>query len=142
MLVWMSNHLLVTPDPDGRWDDRHLKDALRAARLYGAFEVFGYPEGFDFHGVAATGIVEMGGHAPVVELRGRRPQVRELDPARPQPEIRLVLWHASDSGWVAVAESNADELVHPVEITWLGPRSCKAMEISLESVPMVDVGMV
>ncbi len=48
MMFWLSNHLLVRPDQDGAWDDRSLKEALRAGRLYGAFEVFGYPEGFDF----------------------------------------------------------------------------------------------
>src|SRR5690606_41948886 len=48
MMGWMSNHLLVKPEADGSWDDSHLEDALAAGRLYGVFEVFGYPTGFDF----------------------------------------------------------------------------------------------
>jgi hypothetical protein len=114
MLVWMSNHLLVAPEPDGSWDDSHLKEALLAARLYGVFEVFGYPEGFDFYGLSGGTSVEMGGEGTALELHAIVPRVRDLDPARTQPELRLVLLRASDTGWVPVAESSGD-LVHQAD---------------------------
>lgn len=60
MMLAFSNHLLVRPKADGTWDDRDLKDALRAGRLYGAFDSFGAPVGFDFVGTAGGATKEMG----------------------------------------------------------------------------------
>ena len=34
-------YLVETQRADGGWDDRHLKEALRAGRLFGVFEVLG-----------------------------------------------------------------------------------------------------
>src|SRR5690606_23661334 len=93
MMMWMSNHLLVRPDAGGAWDDRALKEALSGGRLYGAFEVLGYPEGFDFHAEAGVAIGEMGDElalgAGPVELVVRQPRVRALDPQLPAPELTL-----------------------------------------------------
>src|SRR5690606_21582027 len=60
-MSWFANHLLVRPDDDGHWDDRHLKEALREGRLYGSFDVLGFPVGFDFHAAAGDDVTEMGG---------------------------------------------------------------------------------
>ncbi len=120
MMVWFSNHLLVEAEADGSWDDRHLKDALRGARLYGAFELLGYPEGFDFHAQVDSTVHEMGAVGlslqDSVELVVKRPRVRELAEAAPQPELRVRLLRATaQDGWQLVAESSSDaELRHTV----------------------------
>jgi hypothetical protein len=113
MMKWFSNHLLVEPAADGSWDDRHLKEALRAGRLYGAFEVMGYPEGFDFHATAAGGVVEMGSRVELVDgpdLFVARPRVTSLHPDREQPEITLRVLRAVEGGWEEVAVSKTGDL--------------------------------
>ena len=114
--IWMSNHLLIRPEPDGSWDDQHLKEALRSARLYGAFEILGYPEGFDYHALEGGDIQEMGSEVSLasgVELSATMPWVRDLDPDYPQPELMIRLLEATEDGWVVVAESETD-LQHTV----------------------------
>jgi len=109
MMQWMSNHLLVKTQTDGSWDDADLKEALRARRLYGCFEVMGYPEGFDYHAEAGGETYEMGAEVPTgsgVTLVVAAPTVRELDPSLPAPEITLRLLRASESGWQLVAEAD------------------------------------
>ena len=106
MMLWFSNHLLVTPKADGSIDDRSLKDALRAGRLYGAFEVLGYPEGFDYAAVADGKIAEMGDTVSLakgVELRVRMPKVAYLDPKVAAPVLRARVLKAVDGGWQEVA---------------------------------------
>src|SRR5262249_5824603 len=51
---------LVRTSADGTWDDRNLKDALKAGRLYGAFELLGYPVGFDYRAEIDKTVHEMG----------------------------------------------------------------------------------
>lgn len=106
MMLWFSNHLLVRPEADGSWDDRHLKDALRGGRLYGAFEVMGYPVGFDFHAEAGGRFHELGEEVPLASapaLKVSMPRVQHLDPARPPPALRTRLLLARDGGWDEVA---------------------------------------
>lgn len=105
MMLWFSNHLLVQPDAAGAFDDRALKDALRAGRLYGAFEIFGYPEGFDFHAESSAGIHEMGDEI----LQTDAPTLSVTAPAvhggaSPAPELRSVILRATDTTWSQVAE--------------------------------------
>lgn len=105
MMLWFSNHLLVQPNADGSFDDRALKDALRQGRLYGAFEAFGYPEGFDFHAEAAGNVSEMGEEVSVSDsptLVVTAPSVH--GGASPAPELRTVLWRATDTSWSLVTE--------------------------------------
>jgi hypothetical protein len=107
MMAWMSNHLLVKPDDDGTFDDRHLKEALAARRLYGAFEVFGPPAGFDFVARAGDDVTEMGGDvalddAPTLEVT--LPYVDGMARDVVVPEVRLRLLRAeSDGTWTEVA---------------------------------------
>jgi hypothetical protein len=112
MMLWMSNHLLVAPAVDGGFTDLELKDALRSGRLYGAFEVLGYPVGFDYHALEGESVIEMGGVAAAgTELRVTLPSVQNLDPAVEPPRITARLLRAREGGWDLVTESDQD-LVH------------------------------
>ncbi|MFZ9888626.1 MAG: hypothetical protein ACO3JL_14095, partial [Myxococcota bacterium] len=90
-----------------------LKEALRARRLYGAFEMFGYPLGFDFHAVAGTDIVEMGGEVSLAELHSlvvKRPRVQALDPGAEPPQVITRVLKARTDGWDEVASSDDGDL--------------------------------
>ncbi len=118
MMSWFSNHLLVRPDASGKWGDRELKDALGAGRLYGAFEVMGYPTGFDFHAESSAGIVEMGGEVALSagpSLVAKKPRVEKADPRAKPPEITLRLLRAKPDGWDVVAETGADLASTPTD---------------------------
>lgn len=111
MMSWFSNHLLVRPEADGSWDDTHLKEALGSGRLYGAFEVMGFPIGFDFHGESEGKVVEMGGVlslASDTRLVGTMPSVRDLDPSAEAPAKELVLYRAEPDGWLELTRSDGD----------------------------------
>jgi hypothetical protein len=106
LMIWFSNHLLVQPEADGSWDDRHLKDALLAGRLYAAFEVMGYPEGFDYHAEVGDRVAEMGEEVQLSEqpsLRVTPPQVRNLDPKRTPPVLKVRILRAIEGGFDEVA---------------------------------------
>ncbi|RLB45446.1 MAG: hypothetical protein DRI90_28440 [Deltaproteobacteria bacterium] len=114
--IWLSNHLLIRPEADGSWDDRHLKEALSSARLYGVFEILGYPDGFDYHALQGGDLREMGTElslAAGVELTVTMPWVRDLDPDYAQPELTIRVLKAEEDGWDVVAESDTD-LQHTV----------------------------
>jgi len=109
MMLWFSNHLLVRPKEDGTWDDRDLKDALRGGRLYGAFELMGYPQGFDYHAEVGSRVAEMGEEVDLADapvLRVTRPSVRNLDPAREPPLLTLRILRAIDGGFEEVASGH------------------------------------
>ncbi len=108
MMVWFSNHLLVDGD-----DDLALKRALANGRLYGAFEAFGYPVGFDYF---ATG-AEMGDEVPLAgaKLEVRAPTMQDLDPAVTPPEITTRLLRATTEGWAEVASGPGDLSFTPTE---------------------------
>ena len=115
MMIAFSNHLRVTPADDGTVDDRVLKEALHAGRNWGAFEMMGYPVGFDSFAVDAHGdVVEMGDTAPVgSKIVVVRPAVKDLDPSREAPTITLRILRATDddAGFEVVASSTtADKL--------------------------------
>ncbi len=110
MMLWFSNHLLIRPGADGSWDDSDLKEALKAGRLYGAFEIFGYPEGFDFHATAGGAVHEMGAEVSAAdspELTIAMPTIRDLNASAPKPELTLRLLKAEEGGWSTVAESTS-----------------------------------
>jgi hypothetical protein len=118
MMRMFSNHLLVRPDEDGSWDNRHLKEALRAGRLYGAFELMGYPEGFDYVAEKTAGVAEMGDEvslADAPELVVKRPKILHVDPAAPAPEMTLRILKADGSEWTEVASGDADLRFTPTE---------------------------
>jgi hypothetical protein len=110
MMSWFSNHLLVEPAADGSFDDQGLKSALRAGRLYAAFEVLGYPSGFDFVAVQGSETLDMGSEVSLAgspELRVRRPRLRGVEPES-EPPLTLRLLRAREAGWDIVAEGDGD----------------------------------
>src|SRR5207248_2980616 len=128
LMIWFSNHLLVRPDADGTWDDRHLKEALQHGRLYGAFEVFGYPVGFDYRAESpnATGVAvhEMGEEVSIadgVELVAVAPRIERLDSSKPAPKITVRILRAIQDGWDEVATGEG-----PVRFTPTKPGAYRA----------------
>lgn len=111
MMSWFSNHLLVKPDASGGFGDLELKEALRNGRLYGAFEVLGFPKGFDFHAQVGGAVVEMGGEAQASaspELRARLPELEKLSAGVKRPDYVVRLLRAKNGGWDVVHETAAD----------------------------------
>lgn len=131
LMLWFSNHLLVKPESDGSWDDRDLKEALKSGRLYGAFELFGYPSGFDYHATAGSNAVEMGGEVALAAtpvLHVTPPTVRGLDPAREAPLLETRLLRAVQGGFEEVASTNG-----PIDYT---PTSAGAYRAEVRIVPL------
>lgn len=113
MMNAFSNHLLVRPEADGTWDDRHLKAALKSGRVYGVFEMLGYPQGFDVYAEAGGRTYELGegvplGGAPRIIVR--RPVLIGLDPARKAPLLTVRLLRAREGGFDEVASSTEGDL--------------------------------
>lgn len=53
---WFSNRVYVKKD-----DPEEIREAVGKGRGYATFDVFGFPEGFDFFGITSSGkVVEMG----------------------------------------------------------------------------------
>lgn len=118
MMLWFSNHVLVEPDAEGRWDDRRLKHAVRAGRLYGVFEYLGYADGFDAHVEAGDEVFEIGASIPLgsaPRVVATAPTVRALDPAAAQPEITLHLMRAVEGGFEEVASGESQLDYSPTE---------------------------
>ena len=109
MMMWLSNHLLVRRS-DKNFDDRDLKEALRAGRNYGAFEVMGYPVGFDFHAERDGEVFEMGEElsAGPVDLVMKMPEVQALDPSRTPPTKLARILRAIDGGFEEIARGDGD----------------------------------
>ncbi len=110
LMLWFSNHLLIRPEVNGTWDDRHVKEALKNGRLYGAFEVMGYPDGFDYHAQAGNSVFEMGGEINLAQhpvLQATAPKVHNLNPERTPPQIKTRLLRAIPGGFESVAEGES-----------------------------------
>ncbi len=115
MMIMFSNHLLVRPDAEGAFDDRSLKEALRARRLYGVFDFLGSPQGFDFFAAEGANTKEQGDTAKLsagAVLEVKTPTIRELDPAAPAPTITTRLFRAKEGGWDEVASTTEPTLRH------------------------------
>jgi hypothetical protein len=113
MMVMFSNHLLIRPDAQGGFDDRSLKEALRARRLYGTFDFLGQADGFDFFAAEGPVTKEMGETASLsagAVLEVNTPRVRELDAAAPAPTITTRLFRAREGGWDEVASTTEPTL--------------------------------
>lgn len=111
VMRWFSNHLLVTPNADGSYDDSNLKAALKGGRLYGAFEALGYPVGFDYHAAVGATVTEMGGDVdlaahPVLSMK--RPEVQNLDASKQAPTFTTRILLANGESWDEVAKGSGD----------------------------------
>jgi len=118
LMLWFSNHLLIETEANGSWDDRHVKEALRAGRLYGAFEMLGYPVGFDYSAVVDGMRMPMGsevmlGDAPVLEVQA--PAVQNLGEDREPPMLTVRLLRAIEGGFTEVASGPAHLSFVPTE---------------------------
>ena len=113
MMRWMSNYILVEEK-----SVESIKEAIGAGRLYGAFQVFGEPIGFDFYATSQKEIFQMGDHvqyASGMTLKVIRPELwgmnwDELD----KPELTLRIIRADATGGTVVAESTGKELEYTV----------------------------
>jgi hypothetical protein len=113
MMSMFSNHLLVRPGPDGVIDDRVLKAALRARRLFGTFDFLGTPEGFEFIALENGTPKEIGAEVSLatgVAFEVKRPRLRDLDPTAPAPRISTRILKAREGGWDEVATSTEETL--------------------------------
>ena len=113
MMSLFSNHLLVKPKADGSIDDRDLKEALGAGRLYGSFDFMGYPVGFDFHAESTIdGLKEMGSEvtAPAT-LHATMPTIQGLQ-GTDAPTLSLHVYRAKLTGWDEVATSTEPTLTY------------------------------
>jgi hypothetical protein len=110
-MAMFSNHLLVSPKSDGSFDDRDVKEALRAGRLYGSFDFMGYPKGFDYLARSGDTVVEMGGEVAVgATLEVAMPAIEKLDPAAEAPVLSMHLYRARAGGWDEVASGSEGKL--------------------------------
>jgi hypothetical protein len=108
MMLAFSNHLRITPGPDGVVDDGDLKEALRRGRAWGAFEVMGYPVGFDAWAKSGDDVFELGDTVPVgATIHVDVPRVRGLDPGVDAPRLTTRVLRAVDApeGFVEVART-------------------------------------
>jgi len=118
MMIWFSNHLLVGPGSDGNWDDRSLKEALRSGRLYGAFEVMGNPQGFDYHVEVGDQVKEMSSEVSLSSqpvLKVTAPTIRDLNPLRTPPLITTRILRAIDNGFEEVATGTTSVSFTPTQ---------------------------
>ncbi|MCA9688726.1 MAG: hypothetical protein KC636_03905, partial [Myxococcales bacterium] len=126
MMKWFSNHLLVAPSGDDLWDDKPLKEALAAGRLYGVFELMGYAEGFDFHARVDDEVYEMGAAvAAPARLVVHAPSVQQLADDAAPPELVVRVLRAEADGWVEVASELGDE-GHTLELDITDPGAYRA----------------
>lgn len=111
MMNMFSNHLLVRGKSDGTFDDRDLKDALRAGRLYGSFDFLGYPEGFDYVAREGTVVHELGEEVAVgAVLEVTMPKVQKLNAEGDQPVLTMHVFKAKEGGWEDVASGTGEKL--------------------------------
>jgi hypothetical protein len=110
LMRWFSNYVLVTEHTLPA-----IEDALSNGRMYGAFQVFGEPIGFDFHAETAKGVGEMGdevalGDSPVLHVA--IPTFFNMNPDLPAPEFYAKIVAAGADGGAIVAESAGDPIVY------------------------------
>ncbi len=113
MMSGFSNHVLVDAAQASPLDDRALKTAMRAGRVYGAFEYLGHPRGFDVRAVDGETITELGGEANVgATITVTRPTLQLLDPSAEAPLLTVRVLRAIDdeAGWEVVAIGEHDDV--------------------------------
>jgi len=129
-MSWFSNHLLVRPKVGGDWDDVELKEALRSGRLYGTFDVMGYPADFDYYALEGGTTREMGEEASLaagVTLHITMPRLQDLSTEAEPPVLSARVLRATEDGsWKVVGEGDGD-----LDITLEEPGAYRA-EVRIE----------
>lgn len=130
MMSAFSNHVLVDAAGAAPLDDRALKDALKKGRVYGAFEIFGHPAGFDVVATNTDGTThELGDTAKVgATIRVTRPQLEQLDTMAEAPVLTTRLLRAVDdeAGWEVVAVLETDDAATVLEHVATTPGAYRA----------------
>jgi hypothetical protein len=114
MIRWFGN-IALTDDPN---DPVAVEAAVAAGRFFVAFELFGSPRGVDFVATGAADPVEMGGElsatdGATVELT--LPEVYQLDPSLPRPEIRGRILRIDRDGVTEVAAGSGASVTAPAD---------------------------
>ena len=111
MMRWFANYVLVL---EPTLEDYEL--AIDDGRMYGAFQVFGEPVGFDYHAALFESDAEMGETVSLANdspgLEVKVPEFYNMDPSLPPPEFRLTIVKAGADGGTVVAESTDEDLVY------------------------------
>jgi hypothetical protein len=117
MMIMFSNHVRVRPNADGTVDDASVKEALRLGRNWGAFEIHGYPVGFDAFAEKDGATFEIGEEPPLgATMTVMKPRVQDLDPEREPPQVRMRILRAIEGagGFEVVAEGSEASLRAPL----------------------------
>lgn len=98
---WFSNWVRV----DGPVNRESLMSSIQKGDLVGAFEVFGTPEDFEFKSVdaGATLYVQAPFHRESSMLKNKN-----------QPDIKILIFQATEKGWVRVAKTEEMMLSYSV----------------------------
>ncbi|MBA3541669.1 MAG: hypothetical protein H0T79_18795 [Deltaproteobacteria bacterium] len=115
MIRWFANIALVA-DPR---DPVMIEEAVRAGRLFVAFELLGTPVGFDARAVAPAGTVELGGQLRATDgavFTVDLPTVRALDPMLPTPAIAGRLLRIDAAGVHELATGSDGTLAAPMDL--------------------------
>ncbi|MCZ7581982.1 MAG: hypothetical protein M5R36_00900 [Deltaproteobacteria bacterium] len=147
MMSWFANYVLADAQ-----DLDSIEEAVATGRMYGAFQVFGEPVGFDFYAETAKGVAEMGdevdlGDGP--EFHVALPAFYAMDPDLDPSELHVRVIKAGATGGTVVAESVDEDLdftpvdpgayrveigIVPYHLTpWLGPDA----DIFLREYPLI-----
>jgi hypothetical protein len=112
MMRWFANYVFVENQTL-----EEIESAVFKGRMYGAFQVFGEPVGFDFYAEAGSKISEMGENvsladSPVMHIKV--PEFFRMDPGLEKPEFRVRLIKAGPDGGIVVAGSLNSDLEYAV----------------------------
>ena len=113
MMRWFANYVLA----DG-YDLPDIEAAIAGGRMYGAFQVFGEPIGFDFFAETDKTVYEMGDEvalaaSPVIHVA--LPALYRIDPTWGAPEMTIRLIRAGAEGGTVVAEETDQDLTYIVD---------------------------
>lgn len=105
MMRWFNNRLRI----DGELTPESAREAMRQARPWMTFEVFGTPLGFDFFGRQGADLPEIGSELFLsdgeIRLHVDLPTLDDRSPRGPAPpEVRGVLYFADETGRTLVQE--------------------------------------
>lgn len=111
---WFSNFALVD-ESSGLDEDRMLKEAVGAARLFSVVEVIGFPIGFDYRAESVSEVTEIGGDVSLAdspEMIVTCPTLYGAQDDWEAPEIVVRLYRSTTDGAVEVASSTGEDLTY------------------------------